>query len=108
MRYQIFRTDGTHETCEADLPSDPGYDRLKKLLDPILEGPLERVAVLFDGAKRDMFVHEHGAVIGLPRNEAATKIYRTNGLRHEPDRDPESMPAIHGTAVLFPGAQVWF
>lgn len=114
-RILIMRPNQPHETVEHDLPRDPGYDRLKVLLGPILgEGRwLERVAVLadFDGGTdfkpSDMFVDEDGHDAGLPRNEAATVIYRRNWLIQHPSTDPETMPHIVGTAILF-DRRVWF
>ncbi len=112
--YTIFRADQEPEQAEADLPAQPGYAALAALIEPILDGaPLEHVAVLYEGERRDMFVDELGAVAlttrgPLPRNEAATTIYRNRWLSQHPGADPESIPAIYGTAVLFTGRQVWF
>jgi hypothetical protein len=53
-----------------------------------------------------MFVDETG-VGRLPRNEAATAIYRNNWLTQHPSVPAESISAIYGTAVLF-ARRVWF
>lgn len=90
------------------LDPKPGLPRLRELVEPHLNGGrLERVAVLHDGLYTDMFVHEEGHAAGLPRNEAATEIYRANWLSRNPGGDPESVPWIAGTAVLF-SRRVWF
>lgn len=117
-RICIMRPDQPHESREIDLPREPGYDALDKLLRPLLDNNhLERVAVLsdFDGGNNfqptDMFVDEMGANKGLPRNEAATLIYRRatmlgrTGVR--PPADPDDLPAIYGPAILF-DRRVWF
>jgi len=107
--YTIFRVGVAPETVETDLPAEPGYDALKQLIGPLIDGePLEHVTVLHEGERRDMFVDENSALTGLPRNEAATAIYRNNWLTRHPGADPESIPAIYGTAILFPDRQVWF
>jgi hypothetical protein len=67
----------------------------------------EHVSVLFKGAPADMFVDETGVLKGLPRNEAATAIYRANWLKQHPEQDPEALPHIAGTAVVT-GRRIWF
>jgi hypothetical protein len=37
----------------------------------------------------------------LPRNEAATLIYRRNAMLHQGVKDPEEVSFIVGPAVLF-------
>jgi hypothetical protein len=102
--YMIFRPDGTSERGEVDWPHEPGYDRLKRMIEPIVGGPLEHVAVLHNGKRADMFVDEMGHVYATgpkPFNEAATKIYRANWMKQHPGQDPEDLPTIAGIAVLF-------
>jgi hypothetical protein len=103
--YQILEVHGKVTTGSVDWPEEPGYDLFRALLDPII-GRFEHVAVLHEGGRRDMFVNEMSA-FDMPRNEAATRIYRNNTLTRSPETDPESIPAIHGPAVLF-GRRVWF
>jgi hypothetical protein len=114
----IMRPDQPHETQECELPREPGYDRLRVLLRPLLDGAeLEHVYVLadFNGGtsyrRCDMFVDEFGAINRLPRNEAATEIYRRAYLRARSRQqqliDPEQLAYIHGPAVLFDRI-VWF
>lgn len=112
--YTIFRPDGTEERGTIDWPEDPGYDRIRKFVEPIVEGPIEHVLVLpldkRDAVEisrsdyRDMFVDEMGHVRktgpGI-RNETATRIYRNNWLRANPKDVPESIHWIAGTAILF-------
>jgi hypothetical protein len=54
-----------------------------------------------------MFVDEMGLPKNLPRNEKATEIYRNNWLTQHPGADPDSLPHIAGTAVIF-SRRVWF
>lgn len=106
--YEIIRPDGTRTMEVVDWDDNPGYDRLKLLIDPLLSGAwLEHVTVLYNGQRRDMFVDENGHGKDLPYNDEATKIYRNNWLTQHPDVDPDSMPYIVGTAVLFPDCIVW-
>lgn len=108
--YLIIRPDGTEETHQVDLPQDPGFEALNAIIKPIigLNRHYEHVAVLFEGKRADMFVDEEGLLIGLPRNPGATAIYRNNMMTAcRPGTDPESLPHIVGTAVLFK-RRVWF
>lgn len=105
--YSIIYTDNNIKVCEIDWPAEPGYDRIAQLLEPILRGPIEHVSVLHDHRPHDMFVHEEGRIIGLDRNERATKIYRAYSLSRQPDTEPEMLPHIAGTAVLF-HQRIWF
>jgi hypothetical protein len=112
--YTIFRPDGSQERGEVDWPENPGLELIRALVEPIVEGPMEHVTVL-DPAKvdadevdpaadrRDLFIDEMGHVRATPRprNEAATRIYRANWMRANPDDHPEDLPDIAGTAVLF-------
>lgn len=117
-RILIMRPDQSHETREVDLPADPGYERLRTIIAPLLDkGTLEHVSVLadFDGGKKyqplDMFVDDCGLLKNLPRNEAATIIYRrANQLGRSgiaKAADPEMLSFICGPAVLF-DRRVWF
>jgi hypothetical protein len=107
-----------HETRSVEWPREPTLPELKAVIVPLLNGAdMERVAVLADpsfsvGTREtwrglDMFVDEIGALKGLPRNEAATVIYRRNWLLQHPETEPESLANICGPAVLF-SRRVWF
>jgi len=105
---RIYRPAQSCEVQEIDLPEDPGYRRLKKIIVPLLDGAdLEHVAFLFEGRPADMFVDETSKIKGLPRNDEATAIYRANWLSRHPQADPESLADIAGTAIVF-DRQVWF
>jgi len=94
--------DVTPEEREVDWPTEPSFKAIRALLDPIfLKRPWEHVSVLIEGRRADMFVDESGHLAGLPRNEAATALYRANWMTRHPDADPESIPWIAGVAVLF-------
>ena len=114
MKILIMRPEQPHETREVSFGCSPDYHTLDTLLRPILDGAdLEHVTVLADTSfagggplvRADMFVDEMSAVKPLPRNEAATLIYRRASMMgktgQRPPRDPEHLPAIYGTAVLF-------
>ncbi len=104
----IFRVGAEPETRTVSLEPEPGYDVLKGLIDPCLGGGhLEHVTVLHEGQRTDMFVDDESVAKGLPRNEAATAIYRNNWLTQHPEDDPESLPAIYGPAILM-SRRVWF
>lgn len=95
-------------TSSVDWPDDPGYQRIKDFVTPLLNGgDLERVRVLHEGVYTDMFVDEDGIRKGLPINNAATPIYHANMLSRQADADTSDWPKVHGTAILF-HRQVWF
>lgn len=103
----IFRPAQAPQRKAIELPDTPGIDRLHDILDPILgTRDFEHVYVLHDGHRADMFVDETGHWKGLPRNEDATRIYRTAWMARYPSADIESLPEIVGTAVLFDN-EVW-
>ena len=134
--YTIYRHNGRSERGECDLATQPTYSKITALIEPILAAEFnqagkvaarmgvaaaqfkvfpEHVRVIrsVDEPYRngeeylDMFVDETGHAKDLPRNEAATAIYRANWLRQHPGTDPESLPFIAGPAVLF-DRRVWF
>jgi hypothetical protein len=97
----ILRPDGSREDRSVDMAGDPGLAELRDVLEPILAGRPEHVAVLHEGRRTDMFVDEAFAPKGLPRNEAATAIYRAWWLKRCPSDDPETLPWIAGPVVIF-------
>src|ERR1700733_9894802 len=100
--YHVYRVSATPETHEVEWPNAPSFKTIDALIRPLLDDNyLEHVSVLHNGKRVDMFVDEEGRVKGLPRNEAATAIYRNNWLTQHPGTDPESLAFIVGTAVLF-------
>lgn len=102
----ILRAGSAHEARDVDMAGDPGLAELRDVLEPILGGRPEHVTVLHGSRRSDMFVHEDGHGEGLPRNDAATAIYRAAWLRDHPADDPETLPWIAGPAVVF-GRTVW-
>lgn len=120
----IMRPDEPHETREVELPAEPNesrrvipppisktfYTELRELVEAIVGQPMEHVTVWADFSggtdyrRADMFVNEFGHVLAtgpLPRNGAATDIYRRNALLNQGFTDPEDLPWIAGPAVLF-------
>lgn len=111
-RVLIMRPDLPHESMEIEIPDD-SYEALRAFVEPIVGGDMEHVNVFadFKGGNNyrysDMFVNEIGKWKRLPRNEAATIIYRRNTLYHEPGKyEPEDLDEIVGPAVLFE-ERVW-
>lgn len=101
----IMRPGAKIETREVAYSA---FSALRPLFTELLDGGYaEHVAVLHRGQRTDMFVDGDGIAKGLARNGAATAIYRNNTLTREPGTDPESLPAIFGTAVLC-SRRVWF
>ena len=113
--YLVLKPDGTRIEGSVDWPEQPAYELIQPVVRPLIsslrpDGPyswFERVAVIHDGKHADMFVDEHGIQRGLPRNEAATAIYRAGWLSQHPGTDPETLNPIFGDAVLFL-RRVWF
>ena len=103
----ILRASGARLTATIDLPEDPNLAELRADLRPFLgDADPEHVAVLNENRRADMFVDEDGHGKRLPRNEAATTIYRASWMERHPKDDPESLPWIAGDAVIF-GRTVW-
>ena len=115
-RIMILRPDAPPEIETLALPDDPTYLDLAKLLTPYLEGMLEHVAVLADFSggidyqPADLFVHERGRLLALPRNDAATVLYRRATMMGHTflaiPAHAEELPWIAGVAVLFE-RRVW-
>ena len=105
--FTALRVLGPRKVVTVDLPRDPGLDALRAVIRPLLDGKdMEHVSVLYEGRAADMFVDETGACDGQVRNDQATKIYRAAYLRRNAEIDPESLPAIYGTAILV-DRRVW-
>jgi hypothetical protein len=116
--FRIIRPGHEDEVRAVDLAKKPGYDALREIIAPFLDkGALEHVSVLadFNGGTNykplDMFVDDRGVLKRLPRNEAATTIYRRAnqmGRSISPKvADPEILNFICGPAILF-DRRVWF
>lgn len=112
-KLRIINPDGAEHVVEHELVERPGYKQLALIIDPLVDGNLEHVSVLADFAggdkftHLDMFVNDVGVLDGLPRNEAATTIYRRNWMLAHPKDNPDDLPHIAGTAVLL-DRRVWF
>jgi hypothetical protein len=103
-----YRPGEPQHSCQVELPEQPDYQIIKALVTPLLDGAeLEHVSVLYRDQRADMFVDEMGHQKGLPRNDPATVIYRTNWLTRYPYTDPESLPWIAGPAIVFT-RRIWF
>jgi hypothetical protein len=120
--FRILYVDGAEAFGTYAWPRDPGLERIKGVVMPVLSSArpgarvdMERVRVLFDGLYVSMFVDEIGAKIGLPVNRTASKIYHANELERRRragydmpvDGLIDGAPMIHGHAVLFT-REVWF
>jgi hypothetical protein len=93
----------------AMMPEQPSTDILRQAAEPHLDNArLQRVKVLVDGERRDMFIDDLAIPKGLPRNKRATAIYHREAYTSKhPDADPESLCYIAGPVVLF-DELVWF
>jgi hypothetical protein len=110
-------TSAADKEFSAPLTPKPEYDTLRRILDPLIGGDLEHVAVWADyndGEKYealDLFCNENGLLLRLPRNEKATTIYRRANLMGKSAApamtNPEDLNYIVGPAVLF-SRRVWF
>lgn len=96
-KYWVYRVG--QPVTEGDVEFER-FAELKPLINGLVEGRLEHVAVLFEGRRADMFVEEYSASSNPPNLEA-TKIYHASSLSRDPGADVSSWPMIHGTAVLF-------
>lgn len=93
--------------CEVMWPREPGYGLIRSLVEPLVGGNIEHVAVLsdFDGGhnfgRADVFVNEDGHADHLPRNEVATTIYRRAtlcGRSGAPHSERSGGAAVHRRA----------
>ena len=101
-KYRVIPETGHFADHEIMLEKKPVYADLRGVVEPHLGGAnLMHVPVLLLGAWTDMFIDEMGALKRLPRNDAATTIYRNGFLSKNPDDDPEKLPYIAGPAVVF-------
>ena len=101
--FRVLGVDGTVIEGTATMSVPPTLGELKHVVEPHVSGDMEHMYVWNDRApnhRGDMFVDEVGQLKGLPRNEAATATYRKAWVQATGD-DPESLPWIAGTAVLF-------
>ena len=87
------------------------YETLKKLVEPFLNGDkMDHRAVLYNGERRDLFV---GQVANSRRdwdirNIRASEILNAHVRLLHPDAHDIHLPAVNGTAVLFPDSRIWF
>ena len=70
-----IKADGTRKERPAYHP--PSYEECKQAIASGTEDALiEIVRVLYKDEPAQMIVHESGLLLGLPRNEEATELYR--------------------------------
>ena len=103
-RLLIMTPDEPNESRAVELPQQPTYGELRAVIEPLLGcEDFEHVSVLADFAgglkfrRSDMFVDEMGHQKGLPRNEAATAIYRRNALLHQGVKESRLEANCHGS-----------
>ena len=105
--FTVLYPDGRRERKSVDWPEEPGYERIRNIVELYLDGGImERVNVFWDEKYTDMFVDDGRHGKKLPRNEAATEIYLNNIRVHAPAM-PIGSAHIVGPAVLF-DRKVWF
>lgn len=101
--FRVLGVDGTVIEGTAIMTVPPTLAELKSVVEPHVAGDMEHVYIFNDRAlngRGDMFCDEVGQLKGLPRNQAATALYRKAWIQATGD-DPESLPWIAGTAVVF-------
>jgi hypothetical protein len=97
-----YGTDDTVSSVTLDISAEPRMSEIRAAMRPTFgDAYPEHVTVLHEGRRADMFVDEDGHAKALPRNDAATAIYRANALAQDAGLDPETLPWIAGPAVLF-------
>ena len=99
--YTFIPPKGDEVKGEIEWPKNPGYEKIKELVEPYVGGWLEHVYVLNEGKQADMFVNENGHMLKLPFNLRATTLYRAASLKRWPGMDPKTLPIIVGPAVVF-------
>lgn len=109
--YQILRPSGIHETGVIDLPAIPSLQKIREIVDPILNSQragayLEHVRIFSkDGEYVSMFVDDRSAQFGMKPNPDATREYHRNIIVHHKAPNIDGiMPGqsmIHGVAILF-------
>jgi hypothetical protein len=102
--YRVFTETGTFADHQILLGKKPIYEELCTLVEPHLGGarPMHiRVLCPMLGKWTDMFIDDMGALKRLPRNEAATKIFRNGFAPKHLNDNPEKLPYIAGPAVVF-------
>ncbi len=108
MKIWIIRPGKPTDEREVSIGGRPSIENIRTIVEPWLDGGrMERVAVLHDGRKTDMFVDEIGQSKRLPINPEATKIYHAASLARDPDADSSTWAVIYGPAILFE-YPVWF
>jgi hypothetical protein len=111
--FTLYRADGTDTEGVVSMKQAPTLHEIDAVVRPLISTLLtthdhsEHVTVFKDDERMDMFVDDAGQAKGLPRNEQATTLYRTNWMNAYPHTDPETLPFIYGDAVLF-HRRVWF
>lgn len=113
----IMRPGAPDERAVVRLPDQADaryFGALKHKVEAITGGPMEHVRVYtdFEGGLDfrylDMFVHECGQLLGMSRNDKATRIYRNNVMVNAiPTPSEHELPDIVGPAILF-AEKVWF
>lgn len=98
LTYHVYRPGKPVEHAEKLWTGS--FSEIKPLINELVEGRLEHVAVLFNGKRADMFVEEHSAG-NMPVNDEATKIYHAASLSREPKADTSDWPKVYGVAVVF-------
>jgi hypothetical protein len=105
--YTYYAEDGRVERGELtmDAPaSEADADReVRRQLKPLYfkTCTIERVAVIANDERVDMYVCELGAIKRMQCNDVATKLFRDTVLMGTPSKEPEMLPHIAGPVVVF-------
>jgi hypothetical protein len=98
LTFHVYHPDGRVE--DKEMIWDENFRSIRGMINELVGGTLEHVAVLHDGRRADMFV-EQGSAGKFPFNPSATEIYRNYTMTRSPGTNPNSLPKIYGVAVLF-------
>lgn len=99
LTYHVYHPEKA-EPEDFDMEWTGSFEEVRAIVNPLVQGYLEHVTVLFNGRRADMFVEEYSAS-KFPPNKAATNIYHASSLSLDPDADTSTWPRIYGVAVVF-------
>jgi hypothetical protein len=110
LDYRLFEYNFGFKHGTLTLPKSFNGRKLIEAVQPLLGIPTESVGheyVWFREGASSMFFDMHGQQRELPRNVAATDLLRRGHQFLHPAVDPETLPIIHGNAVLIVNEIQW-
>lgn len=100
---RVYLTDGTgSDQHQIELPDEPSFEDVRPAIERFLGNvPMEHIKLKVDGQPRDMFVDPLAEMKDLPINNMATAFYRADFMTKHPETSEDSLPRVHGVAVIF-------